>query len=46
MPVQTVSDRRNVSPVVIDEHYDVRSDDEKMQQREEALRKALDEADS
>ena len=31
--------------MVIDEHYDVRSEDEKMQQRREILRKALDETD-
>ena len=43
--VEIVSDRCNVSPVVIDEHYDVRSEDEKMQQRQEVLRKALDETD-
>jgi integrase len=40
--VEVVSDRCNVSPVVIDEHYDVRSEAEKMQQREEVLRTALD----
>jgi len=43
--VEVVSDRCNVSPVVIDEHYDVRSEDEKMQQRQEVLSKALDETD-
>lgn len=43
--VEVVSDRCNVSPVVIDEHYDVRSEDEKMQQRQEVLRKALDGTD-
>ena len=43
--VEVVSDRCNVSPMVIDEHYDVRSEDEKMQQRQEILRKALDETD-
>lgn len=43
--VEVVSDRCNVSPVVIDEHYDVRSEGEKMQQRQEALCKALDVAD-
>ena len=31
--------------MVIDEHYDVWSKDEKMQQRQEILRKALDETD-
>jgi integrase len=39
--IEVVSDRCNVSPVVIDEHYDVRSEDEKMQQRQEVLREAL-----
>lgn len=43
--VEVVSDRCNVLPMVIDEHYDVRSEDEKMQQRQEILRKALDETD-
>jgi len=43
--VEVVSDRCNVSPVVIDEHYDVRTEEEKMQQRQEVLRKALDETD-
>jgi len=40
--VEVVSDRCNVSPVVIDEHYDVRSEEEKMQQRETVLREALE----
>jgi integrase len=39
--IEVVSDRCTVSPVVIDEHYDVRSEDEKMQQRQEVLREAL-----
>jgi hypothetical protein len=43
--VEVVSDRCNVSPMAIDEHYNVRSEDEKMQQRQEILRKALDETD-
>ena len=43
--MEVVSDRCNVSPVVIDEHYDVRTEDEKMHQRQEALCKALDESD-
>jgi integrase len=46
LSIEVVSDRCNVSPAVINEHYDVRSEAEKMQQREEALRKALDEVES
>ena len=37
MPVQVVSDRCNVSPEIIDQHYDVRSEDEKVQQRQQVL---------
>jgi len=40
--IEVVSDRCNVSPVVIDEHYDVRTEEEKMQQREAVLREALE----
>jgi len=43
--IEVVSDRCNVSPGVIDEHYDVRTEDEKMQQRQEVLREALDGTD-
>lgn len=39
--VEVVSDRCNVSPSVIDEHYDVRSEEEKMRQRQELLREVL-----
>lgn len=41
VPVEVVSDRCNVSPAVIDEHYDVRSADEKMRQRHEVIRDAI-----
>lgn len=40
--MEVVSDRCNVSPVVIDEHYDVRSEDEKMRQRQAVLRETLE----
>ena len=43
--MEVVSDQCNVSPMIIDEHYDVQSEDKKMQQRQEILRKALDETD-
>lgn len=37
VPVEIVSDRCNVSPTIIDQHYDVRSKEDKMKQRQEAL---------
>lgn len=37
VPVEIVSDRYNVSPTIIDQHYDVRSEEDKMQQRQEVL---------
>ncbi|WP_256309334.1 tyrosine-type recombinase/integrase [Halobellus litoreus] len=37
IPVEVVSDRCNVSPAIIDQHYDVRSKEDKMQQRQEVL---------
>ena len=40
--MEVVSDRCNVSPGVIDEHYDVRTEDEKMRQRQAVLREALE----
>lgn len=36
-PDKVVSDRANVSPEVIEQHYDRRSEREKMQQRREHL---------
>lgn len=37
VPVEVVSERCNVSPGIIDEHYDVRSAEEKMRQRRQVL---------
>jgi site-specific recombinase XerD len=37
VPVEVVSERCNVSPSIIDQHYDVRSPDEKMKQRWQIL---------
>ncbi len=37
VPVEVVSERCNVSPAIIDKHYDVRSAEDKMQQRREVL---------
>jgi hypothetical protein len=37
VPVEVVSDRCNVSPTIIDQHYDVRSKEDKMKQRQEVL---------
>lgn len=37
VPVQVVSDRCNVSPEIIDQHYDVRSQDDKVRQRQQVL---------
>jgi len=37
VPVEIVSDRCNVSPAITDQHYDVRSKEDKMQQRQEVL---------
>ena len=41
VPIEVVSDRCNVSPRVIEEHYDVRSAGEKMRQRQEVLRNVI-----
>jgi hypothetical protein len=32
-----VSERCNVSPAIIDQHYDVRSEEDKMRQRQQVL---------
>jgi integrase len=37
VPVETVSERCNVSPAIIDQHYDVRSEEDKMRQRQQVL---------
>jgi integrase len=37
VPVEVVSERCNVSPAIIDEHYDVRSAEDKMRQRQQVL---------
>jgi len=39
VPVEIVSDRCNVSPTIIDQHYDVRSKEDKMHQRQQVLGK-------
>ena len=41
VPVDVISERCNVSSIVIDEHYDVRTEDEKMRQRQDILRESL-----
>ena len=41
VPIEVVSERCNVSPGVIEEHYDVRSASEKMRQRQEVLREVM-----
>jgi integrase len=37
VPVEVVSDRCNVSPAIIEKHYDVRSEEDKMLQRQQIL---------
>jgi hypothetical protein len=41
VPVGTVSDRCNVSPAIIEQHYDVRSEEDEMRQRQDVLREIL-----
>ncbi|QSX01008.1 tyrosine-type recombinase/integrase [Haloterrigena alkaliphila] len=41
VPVDVISDRCNVSPKVIELHYDVRSEEDKMRQRREVLDEIL-----
>lgn len=41
VPVEDVSDRCNVSPAIIDKHYDVRSEEDKMRQRQDVLDEVL-----
>jgi integrase len=41
VPVEVVSERCNVSPSIIDEHYDVRSVEDKMRQRQQVLDEVL-----
>ena len=42
VPIEVVNDRCNVSPGIIEEHYDVRSADEKMRQRQEVIREVME----
>lgn len=44
VPVGTVSDRCNVSPAIIEQHYDVRSEEDKMRQRQDVLREILNQS--
>jgi site-specific recombinase XerD len=46
VPVEIVSDRCNVSPAIIDQHYDVRSEEDKMYQRQEILGEVFNETES
>jgi len=43
VPVEVVSDRCNVSPAIIEEHYDVHSEEDKMRQRQEILSEVFEE---
>jgi len=44
VPVEVVSERCNVSPAIIEQHYDVRSEEDKMRQRQRILDKARQDA--
>ena len=37
VPVENVSDRQSVSPTIIDQHYDVRIKEDKMQKRQAVI---------
>jgi len=41
VPVEVVSERCNVSPSIIDEHYDVRSAEDTMRQRQQVLEESV-----
>lgn len=46
VPVDVVSERCDVSPEIIELHYDVRSEEAKMRQRQRLLNEALDEEEA
>ena len=43
VPIDVISERCNVSPAVIEQHYDVRSEEDKMRQRRAILSDLLNE---